>query len=222
MLVATLAIAAALAGCGGDGGDSDSGPTGGAEANATTGGSEGPGANSEPGPRREGKGGGANGKNKGGGKAPQPEAPSGAEGGVENGRTKDGASGSPTPGSSTSKAQFVKQANAICAAGREKTLAKLGTYVKTHQGSAKSQQALLGEALQAVFLPRIQSQIGQLRALEAPTGDQRQVNALLAALQQAVNRGHGLKSPSSAEIEQDFKRPAELAKAYGIGACAYG
>lgn len=125
--------------------------------------------------------------------------------------------------SSTSKAEFVRQANAICAAGKKQGLAAMGAYVKQHPTASPQEKVkLLTEAVQTAFLPEIQTQIDEIRALGAPAGDEGQVNAYLAAMQEGVDAASKASSPSTSLFGQSFKRSAGLARKYGLDSCAYG
>lgn len=124
-----------------------------------------------------------------------------------------------TPSGELSKAEFVKQANAICEKGRAKGLAKMQTYVKQHGGnSGRPSSAQLTKALNAVFLPEIQTQAEEIRALGAPAGDEAKVDAFLTALE----KGAEGTVDSVTGLTEGMKRSGELANEYGLSACVYG
>jgi hypothetical protein len=125
--------------------------------------------------------------------------------------------------SSLSKAEFIKQADAICTREKTKGLQAMGAYVKQHQGATTEQAKaeLIGEAVQKVFLPSIQSQVNQIRALGAPAGDEQEVEALLDALEEAVEKASE-GAASSANFAQAFTGSAKLAREYGLSGCVYG
>lgn len=236
-LVAAVAILAVLAGCGGGGDDSSSTVAGG--------GKEGGGATTDKaGTTAQGKAGGSSGKSgKSGSSAGKSGSSSGKSGGssgkggtpLANGGSssdKPGASSgsggktsgeTSTPSGGLSKAEFVKQANAICEQGKKQSLAKMAAYVKKQKGgSGQPNPALLVKAVKAVFLPGVETQIDEIRALGAPPGDEAKVEAFLAALEEGVNAAdEGSGSPNAA-FGQSFKRSAKLAREYGLDGCAYG
>jgi hypothetical protein len=128
----------------------------------------------------------------------------------------------PLTTSSHSRAEFVKLANGICETGADALLTEIGSYVKRHQGEGKGQDELLAQGVQAVFLPKMQAHIEEIRTLGAPSGDQQKVEALLASLQEAVDAADAGEVSSQAQLTKDFKRSAALAREYGLHACAYG
>jgi hypothetical protein len=213
LLVVAIAIVAALAGCGGGGGDSSSTATAaaGGEASGTTTQGESSGSS--------GKSGSSSGKSgtppaNGPGSSDKPSASSGSGG-------SSGETGTPSGG--LSKSEFVRQANAICEKRKKQSLAKMAAYVKEHKsGSEPANPALIVEAVKAVFLPGVQTQVDEIRALGAPPGDEAKVEAFLAALEEGVEDATEASGAPGAAFGQSFKRSAELAREYGLDGCAYG
>jgi hypothetical protein len=124
--------------------------------------------------------------------------------------------------SSLSKEEFVEKADAICVREKTKGLEAMGAYAKEHQGAAgQSKAEVIGEAIQKVFLPSVQAQVDQIRALGAPEGEEQEVEAVLVALEEAVEEAsHG--TPSSARFSQSFANAGALATEYGLTSCVYG
>lgn len=195
-------MAAALAGCGGGGGE-ESGSTvaGGEGAGATT--TERSGTSAQGKSGKSGKSGGSSGK-------------SGSDSG------KSGKSATPSGG--LSKAEFVNQANAICEKGKKQSLKEMAAYVKQHKGgSGQPGPALIVKAVKAVFIPGVETQIEEIRALGAPPGEEAKVDAFLAALEEGVEAaGEASGGSAGAAFGQGFKRSAKLAREYGLNGCAYG
>ncbi len=127
-----------------------------------------------------------------------------------------------THSSSLSKEEFVERADAICVREKTKGLEAMGAYAKEHQGTAgQSKAEVIGEAVQKVFLPSVQSQVDQIRALGAPEGEEQEVEAILAALEEAVEEA-SQGAPSSARFAKSFANSGTLATEYGLTACVYG
>lgn len=148
------------------------------------------------------------------------------EGGSEAG---DGA-GAPAgnAGGTIAKAEFVKQANAICA--RRKTAAFNGvdTYVRERQGGGQSPSELSAEAVYAVFLPETEKMIDEVRELGAPPGDKAQVDAYLAGMEEAVAiskekefTADSVDSYGADSFGREFVQPSKLANKYGLAECSY-
>lgn len=144
-------------------------------------------------------------------------------GGESTSSTAAGGGGETTVRSSSlSKAEFSEKAAAICTREKTKGLEAMGTYLKQHPGATGAAKIeLIGEALQKVFLPAVQRQIDQIRALGAPAGDEEEIEAFLSSLQEAVD-GASQGTPSNGKFAQAFASSASLAHEYGLDACAYG
>jgi hypothetical protein len=130
--------------------------------------------------------------------------------------------------SSKSKSAYLKQANEICAQNKKGVIADVRKYLKEHKSesgesdsSDGSKLGLLREAVQATLLPSIENQITELRALDVPEDDQKQVEAFLTAQQKAVKRASASED-STVLIGKFFHHAAGLARDYGLTDCAYG
>jgi hypothetical protein len=122
-----------------------------------------------------------------------------------------------------SKAEFVKRANAICEEGKKQSLEKMAAFVKEHKGDSGQPSAeLVVKAVQAVFIPQVQTQIDEIRALGSPQGDEATVEAFLDAMEEGATAASEASTSSTASFGQSFKRSAELAHEYGLDGCAYG
>lgn len=88
------------------------------------------------------------------------------------------------------KAEFVKQGNAVCTKGEKEQQAEFTAYakkngLKENQEPTKAQQTEIAET---VLAPNIQSQIDGVKALGAPSGEEQQVNAALETSQQTLDK----------------------------------
>ncbi len=135
----------------------------------------------------------------------------------------ESSSGKSVQAGDLSKSEFVKQANAICEEGKKQSLEKMAAYVKEHNGgSAQPSAELVVEAVQVVFIPQVQAQIGEIRALGSPQGDEGTVEAFLDAMEEGAEAASEASTSSTSKFGQSFKRSAELAHEYGLDGCAYG
>jgi hypothetical protein len=116
--------------------------------------------------------------------------------------------------SSRSKAEFLKLANGICNRERTRLVTEVGEFLREHKGNGKKQNELIAEAMATILLPQLETQIAEIRALGVPRGDQKQVEAILAAFQGAVD------AKDHFELA-DLRPSAKLARAYGLQSCAY-
>jgi hypothetical protein len=125
-----------------------------------------------------------------------------------------GCGGSSSKSSAITKSQFVSKANAICAAGNQKTSAAAAKL-----GNNPSKSQILNYAT-GVLIPSIQSQIDAIRALGAPPGDQATVSNFMDLAQADLNKLKGnptLIVTGGPALFHDF---AVKAHAYGLTQCA--
>jgi hypothetical protein len=131
-----------------------------------------------------------------------------------------GPSGAGTSSSSPTKAEFIKQANAICGHDKSNVANQFGAYLKQHQGQGSKEEVFAG-MMKAVLLPVIEQDIAKLRTLETPPDDRGRMEAFLAAQQRAVDAMSKLKRLSEGPAGEKYLESASrLAKAYGIEVCA--
>jgi hypothetical protein len=130
-----------------------------------------------------------------------------------------GATGTSEPAtiatSSHTKAEFIKLADTICKREETKRLKEVYAYLRQHEKEGKSQRELIVDGMREIFLPEIQTQVEEIRALGAPKGDERQVEELLSSMQEAAESGSSFEP-------KVLKRPGRLARAYGLRECSYG
>jgi hypothetical protein len=116
-----------------------------------------------------------------------------------------------------SKAEFDKQANAICARGT----AEVNAAGKRMFTSRPSQAQLVAFARSTV-IPNIQSQISQVRKLKPPSGDRKTVDGILASAQAALDKVKANPALVAQNGPGPFAEADRRARAYGLTACASG
>lgn len=123
--------------------------------------------------------------------------------------------------SSLSKAEYIERAEEICAQGLEGLLEPILVYMRGHNKSPESEEEIAADAIHAVLVPKLQTQIDELGALGAPSGDEKEVKAFLEAM---VRSMEALESRNKISLETDVDRdlaPAhEKGLDYGIQDCA--
>jgi hypothetical protein len=126
--------------------------------------------------------------------------------------------------SSIDKRQFIREAGAICARGNRWLLKNLSQYVADEKakGSSRSQAELLSEAMKTLGLPRVEATIRDIRSLGAPAGDEAELEAFLTQLQQETDALQAQPQLSMrAVFVEGFAASGQLARDYGLEACAY-
>jgi len=123
--------------------------------------------------------------------------------------------------SEVSKAAFVKQANAIC--GRtNRELAQLSErFSKENNLSEKIQptEAQVTELSQQALVP-IAKQVEEIRALEAPAGEEDEVDAIVTAAEKALEEGEADPAAIYGAGGGAFAQANRLSAAYGLKECS--
>jgi hypothetical protein len=134
----------------------------------------------------------------------------------------DSSSSSDTGGDETavasSKAKFIKEADAICGDANEQSEKEAKEFAEDNDFELeKATEEELEGAIADVLVPSLNRQAEELAALGAPQGDEEQVEAITASLETAA-----------AEIEDDpslvfkpkvLQEPRQLAEEYGFKVC---
>ena len=127
--------------------------------------------------------------------------------------------------SSLTKAEFISKANAICARRKRKLLRDLSDYSlayrEQHPNRRASANAFPG-GLRTVGIPGLQAQADELRKLGLPADDEGGAEAYLDAFQEAIDSARDRPRTDGAQFLRDFEESRDLARDYGIGACAFG
>lgn len=119
------------------------------------------------------------------------------------------------------KAEFIKQGDAVCKKGNKMSETEVEDFAK-EQGfnleEPNKKQA--EEVVTEVLVPNLQRQAKELAALEPPKGDQAEVEAIVASLDEATAEFE--KEPASFFKETALAKPIRLENAYGFKVCGGG
>ncbi len=124
-----------------------------------------------------------------------------------------------TTTASISKAQFLKEGNAICTAGNEEINSEFEKFAKENKLTQNKEptDAQFEEAAEDFLLPSVSRQIEEVRALGAPEGEEDAVNAFLDSAEAEVEKIENDPSLISGNV---FVGVNKEAKALGLTACA--
>jgi hypothetical protein len=124
----------------------------------------------------------------------------------------DGDSGSLT------KAEFIKQADAICANGDKTISADFEDFAEEKGIKDEPDKAQQEEAIVEVVAPAVQEQADEIKALGAPDGDEKQIEAMLTAVEEGVEDLE--ENPSQlTEGKNPLAKGSKLARDYGLEKC---
>jgi hypothetical protein len=131
-----------------------------------------------------------------------------------------GSSDSSESTSSLTKAQFLKQGNAVCAKGNKEIQEGFEEFEK-ESGSQNKQptKAQLTEAIETIVLPGVGKQVEGIKALPAPNGEEAEVEAITDAAEEALEKGEEDPVALTTEKADPFAKANKLANEYGLVKC---
>jgi len=127
--------------------------------------------------------------------------------------------------SSLSKAEFVKQGNAICDVGEVTKDNDLEAAMRAELRKNPEWQptrAYEEKLATDVALPPVSKMTEELRALGLPSEDADGASAIVEGYEKAIEevKENPRSVTVSSEVEDPFNKPGELAEKYGLGVCA--
>lgn len=112
-----------------------------------------------------------------------------------------------------SKAEFVKQAEALCEARGKEVQTQAARILAD---TKKPQKVQARKMSTQVAIPAFEREIRELEELGAPAGEKQQLDAVIDEIQETVNRFK--KSPDTFAI-YPYRHSEQAAAAYGIPSC---
>lgn len=144
-----------------------------------------------------------------------------ASGCGEDGSTADTAGDATAETTATvSKAQFTKQANAICAAANREITKISEDFAKENLSEEKRPTTAQITELATLALPTISRQVDELRALDVPAGDEEEVDAILSAAEGAIEKGEQDPTAIYGANGGAFAKANQLSADYGLDKCS--
>lgn len=164
-----------------------------------------------------GCGGGGGGNSTGGGAGAVAGQKGGAGGGEAGGESSSGGEESRVAPTSESKQEFVAKATGLCKKQQKAMQANAGKFFKKARKSS-SVQANQDRFVKQVLAPGFEAEVEALRKLGAPEGEEEQVEAVLAAIELAIEEARR-DPPSYFEGAAVFKEASRVPAAYGVPVC---
>jgi hypothetical protein len=135
-----------------------------------------------------------------------------------------GSGGGDTTDSATAtltKAEFIKQGDTICQEANEDNQAEAEEFAEENGFELeKASKEQIEEAVGAVLAPSLNKQAEEIGALGAPKGDEKTVEEIVTALEDAA--GEIEDNPNLVFTGKTLKKPNQLAEAYGFKVCGKG
>jgi hypothetical protein len=129
-----------------------------------------------------------------------------------------GGSGGDSTERALTKAQYIKQADAICNKAKDKQLRGLTAYVKKHPESREIQSAQEA-AVVAVGLPPDRVGIEEIRSLNPPTAHEQEISSLLDEMEAALKKSEEDPTTVVTGVRSPFEEVNQRAAKYGFEAC---
>lgn len=125
--------------------------------------------------------------------------------------------GGPPP----TKAEFISQADAICKQGNTEIESDFEAFAKKNglgenEEPSKAQQVEFSET---VLVPNVKNQTEELRALEAPSGDEGEISAMLDSLDEGVEETEADPEALFKSQLDPFGPANKMAQQYGFKVC---
>jgi len=123
---------------------------------------------------------------------------------------------------SLTKAEFVKQGNAICRKGNAQIESEFEKFAEEHHlgKHQKPSKKVLAEATETVLIPAITTQIEGLRALGTPEGDEGEIDEILTGAEESLEEAEEDPAAFAEGEPTKFKQVNKRARAYGLTVCA--
>jgi len=116
------------------------------------------------------------------------------------------------------KTEFIKQGDAICKQGNDESEKEAEEFAEDNDFKLeKASKEQLEEAVSEVLVPNLEQQTEELDALGAPKGDEDEVEAIIASLEDAT--GEIEDDPGMVFEGSVLKKPSKLADDYGFKVC---
>jgi hypothetical protein len=122
---------------------------------------------------------------------------------------------------SLTKAEFVKQGNAICAKGNKEIEEGFEEFAKENNlpKNKRPSQAQLAEAVEEVVLPAVNEQVESIRALGLPKEGGKEADEVLAAAEQGIEKGEEDPARLASEKNDPFAEANKKAREFGLTKC---
>jgi hypothetical protein len=118
----------------------------------------------------------------------------------------------------TSKAEFTKKADAICAKGDRKINAAAQRVFRT--STKRPSQAKLTKFIKTDVLPPVREQVEALKKLETPKGDEDKVKAITDAADDSLAKVEANPKLGAGQGKKDpFAKAKKLSRDYGLKTC---
>ena len=118
--------------------------------------------------------------------------------------------------SSISGTEFMKKADAVCRKASERLKADFAAFAKEKNNNPYPSLTEFEELITQVIAPSVNQKVAELRALGSPKGDEREVEAILAATEEGLKKR---RKPDESTCRRPVRQGEPARKAYGLKVC---
>jgi hypothetical protein len=130
-----------------------------------------------------------------------------------------GCGGGDSGPASITKAEFIEQADAACKKGEEEIQKDFAVYLQERKNQEKATAQDYAELVETVLVPNAEAEIDAIRALGAPSGDEKKVEAMLTAREESIEMSEKDPQAIIKDSKKIFGPASKLAKEYGLKTC---
>lgn len=122
------------------------------------------------------------------------------------------------------KAQFIKQADALCVKANKRFGREFKAFAKENQQKqpGKSVRAEGIEVGEEIFVPNAESRAEALAELPPPSGEEDRIAAILEAIEEGVEKAEENPASLYSRTNYPFARANQLQQDYGFRFCGAG
>lgn len=117
-----------------------------------------------------------------------------------------------------SKTEFLREADRICFASEARIEAAADDLARRRGGPSA---AAVGRLAERVVIPALETEVDAIRALGAPEGDEREVEAILDATAAGIESIRARPRALLDGVPAPLRRAQRLAEAYGSRECGF-
>jgi len=130
-----------------------------------------------------------------------------------------GGSDSSTTTVSVSKAAFIKKVDAVCQKGTERMQRAILVFLKQHKDVQRPNKTQSEKLVGTAIVPSVKTELKELKALDAPEGDEERADAIISALEEGLETAEGNPEAVVASSDAVFGISGRLAGEYGAEVC---
>jgi hypothetical protein len=122
------------------------------------------------------------------------------------------------------RAEFIKQASAICAKDRARLPSEVKAYLRYPSSKRKPAPVLNADIAHSILLPEIEEEIRKIEELGFPPGDKKRIGKMFSKARIAIDKGATTKRMQSRNsFRKYFGEEADgRYRNYGLEACTNG